>query len=582
MELRDYFRVLRNRWHLIALCTVLAVATGALYVLHATQVYRSQTQLFVSTSVADTDPSAIFQSGQFSQARVQSYADIVGGPLVAQQVANQINTNLTAKTIENEVSATAPANTVLLDISVTDPSPRRAQAIAAGIGRVFPGIVQEIETTGSSGQSPVKVTVVKPATFSSTPISPKATLDIGLALLVGLTLGLGAAVLREALDNTVKSSEIAQALTGAAVIGAIAFDPDAKKQPLIQAHDLHGTRAESFRQLRTNLQFLDVDSQLRSIVFTSSVPAEGKTTTVCNLAITVAQAGVRVLLIEADLRRPRVGAYLGLDSTVGLTSVLIGAVRSEDAIQTWRPNSLLDILPSGPLPPNPSELLGSRGMSELLTSLENRYDLIMLDAPPLLPVTDAAVIAAETTGAVIVVHHGATRGDQLQHTAESIRSVGARVLGVVMNFTPRRGPEAYYYGNAYRYQEQNEARPPLQPAVGVFSNPPTQPTSATTSRPEAKPASDAGEPQRPARIVATEAPPSSEHSTGVNGLPGASHLPAAPEPTGGSIPSSSSVLEHNGSVLAKGPEETQSTAREVVQSVGPQAVPDTSEDMPPA
>jgi capsular exopolysaccharide synthesis family protein len=479
VELRDYLRVLRNRWKIVALCLAGAIALGALFVISSPKKYQSQTQLFVSTSAADTDPTSIFQGGQFTQARVQSYADIIGGPLVAEKVAALVGGGLTAKVIEHEVSATAPANTVLLNVTVTDRSPLRAQAIAAGIGRTFPVIVQQVEASDSAGQSPVKVSVVKPATFSSSPTSPKTTLDLGLALLVGLIVGLGLAVLREALDNTVKTSTDLQAITGAATLGAIAFDPDAKRLPLIVMADLHGTRAEAFRQLRTNLQFVEVDSRLRSIVFTSSIPAEGKSTTVCNLAITLAQAGVRVLLVEADLRRPRIGTYLNLETSVGLTNVLIGASHIDDAIQTWGKQGQLHVLPSGPMPPNPSELLGSRGMTKLLREMEDRYDLVILDAPPLLPVTDAAVLATEASGAVMVVHHGKTRIEQVHRATETLDAVGARILGCVINFAPRRGPDAYYYGYGYKYSGRDPAgpMPTKSPIVPVPAS--TIPPSAT-------------------------------------------------------------------------------------------------------
>jgi non-specific protein-tyrosine kinase len=387
---------------------------------------------------------------------------MVGGPLVSQEVADQIGGGLTAKTVQREVSASAPSNTVLLNVTVTDRSARRAQQIADDIGRAFPGIVDQIEVTSRGDQSPVKVSVVAPATFSSSPTSPKTVLDLGLGLIVGLFVGLGTALLREALDNTVKLPDDVQDIAETAALGLIPYDPDAKKHPLISNRDMHGSRAEAFRQLRTNLQFVDVDARVRSIVVTSSVPGEGKTTTACNLAIALAHSGLRVLLFEADLRRPRVGTYLGIDDKVGLTSVLIGAVSVDDAIQTWGPDGLLDVLPAGPKPPNPSELLGSRGMADLLHTLEDRYDLVLLDSPPLLPVTDAAVIAPEATGALIVVHYGRTRTEQLRRTADALSSVGARTVGAVVNFAPRRGPDAYYYGYSYGYS--NGSRPADSPA----------------------------------------------------------------------------------------------------------------------
>jgi non-specific protein-tyrosine kinase len=426
--------------------------------------YEATAQLFVSANDIGDLASSLQQGAQFSQDRVQSYADIIDSPHITGPVAARLNVGLTAKQISDEISADAPLNTVLVNVHVTDPSAKRAQLIANAVSAQFATYAAELEATAGKSAPPVKVTVVKEAPLPTSPVSPKVAFNLAIGLVVGLALGVGGAIFRESLDNTVKTTEDVQDATGRTAIGVIAFDPDAKDHPLVVIDDLHGTRAEAFRQLRTNLQFVDVDSPLRSIVCTSSVPGEGKTTTICNLAITLAHTGMRVLLLEADLRRPRVGHYLGVDNAVGLTSVLIGAVGFDDAVQHWGRDGLLDVLPSGPTPPNPSELLGSRGMADLLHSLEGRYDIVVLDAPPLLPVTDAAVLAVETSGALLVVHHGTTRREQLENSAQALASVGARILGTVINFAPRKGPESYYYGYAYSYRPaEKTSAPPLRP-----------------------------------------------------------------------------------------------------------------------
>jgi non-specific protein-tyrosine kinase len=290
-------------------------------------------------------------------------------------------------------------------------------------------------------------------------------------------------VVLEALDNTVKVPEDAQRVTGRPVVGVIAFDPDAKSNPLIVTQHPHSTRAEAFRQLRTNLQFVDIDTELRSLVVTSSVPNEGKTTTVCNLAITLSQTGTRVLLIEADLRRPRLAQYLGLDGSVGLTSVLVGTASVTDAVQRWG-GSALDVLASGPLPPNPSELLASKAMADLLRRLEGNYDLVLLDAPPLLPVTDAAVVAAQTSGALLIARYGSTKRDQLARSAESLlEGVGARILGTVINMTPKRGPDSYYYGYAYSYRPNKAPKSTVLQTTAMFAQAPL-PDSTPPTTPE--------------------------------------------------------------------------------------------------
>ena len=182
----------------------------------------------------------------------------------------------------------------------------------------------------------------------------------------------------------------------------------------------------------------------------SSVPQEGKTTTAVNLALTLAQAGQRVLLVEADLRRPRVGAVLGMDSAIGLTTVLVGRVPLLDALQDYRETGLT-VLASGATPPNPAELLQSHAMGEVLYDLRQKFEVVIIDAPPLLPVTDAALLGSQADGVLLVVRHGKTTREQLGLAAERLAAVGARTIGVVMNMVPVRRLQGYGYGYGYGY-----------------------------------------------------------------------------------------------------------------------------------
>jgi succinoglycan biosynthesis transport protein ExoP len=451
VDLRDYLRVLRKRWKLVALCVLVGLGAAAAISWTATPKYQASTQLFVAAKDTSGDISSLQAGGQFTQSRVQSYADIISSPDIAQAVAAQLNDGLSARQIASEVAASAPLNTVLLNVHVTDRFPARAQAIANAISDEFASYAAQLETPPGANVSPVKVTVVKRAGLPKTPVSPRKKLNLALGLIIGLAVGIGSAVLRETLDTTIKDPDQLQRDLELPALGAIAFDPEAKKRPLIVHMDPHSSRSEAFRQLRTNLQFIDVDRPARSMVITSSIPEEGKTTTAANLAIALAQGGIRVLLIESDLRRPRLADYLGIEGAVGLTSVLIGAADVEDAVQHWGEDGFLDVLPSGPIPPNPSELLGSRGMAALIRDLERGYDLVLIDAPPLLPVTDAAVLANVVSGALVVVRHGHTKREQLTRAIQSLRAVDAHIFGLVLTMTPTKGPDAYYYGYGYRY-----------------------------------------------------------------------------------------------------------------------------------
>jgi succinoglycan biosynthesis transport protein ExoP len=449
VDLRDYARTLRKRWMLVMLCTVLAVAAAAGATVATTATYEARTQLFVSAQPNQNDLSQLFLGNSFSQQRVKSYADIVGSPRITQPVISELNLPFTPDQLAEEIKAEAPLDTVLINIGVTDPSPLQAAKIANAVGGQFVEVVRELETPQGEAASPVKVSVVRPADTPIAPVSPRPKINLALGLLVGLALGVGAAVLRETLDTSVKSHDDVQQLTGALPLGVVVEDPQAAKRPLIAQGDGRGPRAEAFRQLRTNLQYVDVDHPPRMVVVTSALPDEGKSTTSINLASTLAQAGSRVVLVEADLRRPRATRYLGIEGAVGLTDVLAGQCRLDVAIQSWG-RDLFSVLPSGPLPPNPSEVLNSQHMQELLKILENLFEVVVIDSPPLLPVTDAAVLARAGDGAIIVVRHGHTTKEQLTRTVTSLQAVDARLLGTVLNRVPRKGPDAGYYGYAYR------------------------------------------------------------------------------------------------------------------------------------
>jgi capsular exopolysaccharide synthesis family protein len=189
---------------------------------------------------------------------------------------------------------------------------------------------------------------------------------------------------------------------------------------------------------------------------TSAVPGEGKSSTTCGLAVLFAEAGQRTLIIDADLRRPRIADYLGLEGGVGLTTVLVGKASVDDVLQRYGTD--LWVLPSGFLPPNPSELLGSRHMAELLEALREEFDMVIVDCPPLLPVTDAAVVAARADGALLLSRARKTTSAQITAGVQALQSVDARLLGCVLNMVAAKGPDAYYYYDEYSSQSSKSSR----------------------------------------------------------------------------------------------------------------------------
>jgi succinoglycan biosynthesis transport protein ExoP len=461
MDLRDYFRLIRRRWRLITALTLVGLGAATAVTLTATPIYTANAQLFVSAQEgADSGVSAAYTGGLLGQQRVKSYVSILSSVRTAELVKTDLGLNRSASAIAGAISASAPLDTVLINVSVKDPDPAVAARIANSVGRTFPTLVDQIEAPGVGGRSPVKVTMVQEATAPGAPTSPRRTLNLALGLLVGLALGLGSAVLRETLDTSVSTTDALRNATGAPALGTIPFTGEVKKTPLIVATSPGSPMAEAFRQLRTNLQFVDIDHPVRSVVISSSVAAEGKSTTCCNLAIALSEAGLRVILVEGDLRRPRVAEYFGVEGALGLTTVLLGRATVDVALQPWGTTGLLEVLANGPLPPNPSELLGSKGMQDLLAELEERADIVLIDAPPLLPVTDAAVLGALTSGVVLVVRAGATRREQVEKSVETLRAAGGLLLGGILNMVSTKGSDGYGYGYGYGYARRED-----QPAL---------------------------------------------------------------------------------------------------------------------
>lgn len=457
MDLRDYLHTLRRHWLLVTLVLIGTLAAAGGYLARATPQYESQTQLFVSTQQSTSDNA--FSGSQFATQRVASYADLATGPDIAKLVIDALDLSDTPEELAQRVSAQSVPETVLLSVSVHDPSARQAQRIAREYAVQLTNLVADLETPPGASKPLLKATTVKSATRADAPVSPNIVRTLGLAGVLGLLLGFGIAVLRELLDTTVKTSEDLDAATDAPVLGWIHNDAIVPKQPLVTDLSPHHPRTESFRVLRTNLQFVDVDATDKAFVVTSALSGEGKSSTAVNTALALAQAGQRVLLVDADLRRPRAGILLGVDDSVGLTTVLIGKIAADEAVQTHE--SGLHVLASGPVPPNPAELLQSQAMTDFVARVRSEYDVVVFDAPPLLPVADAAILASKTDGALVVTRHGKTTRDQLSDAVDRLGQVGSHPLGLVFNRVPRKkAGSAYGYGYGYGYAPAAEKKTP--------------------------------------------------------------------------------------------------------------------------
>ncbi|GAB2834395.1 tyrosine-protein kinase domain-containing protein [Lentzea nigeriaca] len=462
MSLRGYLLLIRERWRVVTAGLALGVATAAAATWAVTPLYEANVTMFVSAQDmnGESDAAQAYQGSLMSQQKVKSYTRLVTSGRIREDVERR---GLAPG--PDSIRADVQPGTVLLTITAADPSPKRAQDLADAAAEAFSLLVAQLETPTDGGQPAVTVKVVETARLPNTPVSPRPVSNIVLGVLIGLAAGVGAALVRNTLDTSIRSVEMLQDLITAPSLGTIAFDPRAAERPVITFPHAASARAESLRRIRTNLQFVDVDHPARTIVITSSLPEEGKSTLTCDLAITLAEAGRTVVVVDADFRLPRIGDYLGLESAVGLTSVLIGHASLTEAIQPYGHRGM-SVLASGPVPPNPSELLASRHVVEVLDLLADRFDVVLVDTPPLLPVTDGAILASRCDGAILVVRHAKATKQQVKESVAALEAVSARLLGTVMTMTPRaRLGEGYRY---HRADEPETAPIPRSPAHQEF------------------------------------------------------------------------------------------------------------------
>jgi succinoglycan biosynthesis transport protein ExoP len=452
MELLQYWRLIIQNRLLIAACTTLGLIAALVITFSITPTYKAQSQIFVSTPASALDISALAIGSSFSQQRVKSYAQIINSPLTLTPVVKELNLSITPEELSEMVSASAPLDTVLILLTVTDIDPQRAADIANAVAKQFGVTVSKLELQGIATSSPVKVSTVLNASPAKSPASPKKAINLALGLILGFGLGIGFASLRRLLDNTIKNEDDLQ---GTPLLAAIGFDNLADEKPLVTQIGRYAARTESFRSLRTNLQFARPNSHPQVIVVTSALPNEGKSTSAINLAISLAQAGLKTILLEADLRRPKIQEYLEFSSrSEGLSDLISGQKKltavSLKSLVRKEESSGLKVLLSGKVPPNPSELLGSAKFDELIGMLRKQYEYIIIDSSPLLPVTDAALIAAKADGAVLVVHAGVTKKPHFVGSRDAMTAVGSTILGVILNKIPEASFE-YEYGYRYGY-----------------------------------------------------------------------------------------------------------------------------------
>jgi len=387
---------------------------------------------------------------------MRSYAAVLGGRSTATAVGETVQ-SLSVGQIDDALSATVLDDSTVLRVTARHGNATTAAEVSAEAAKAFVAQLVDDGAAATPGadidpEDPaapsITASVTTSATADSAVASPNRMLWAAIGAAVAVVAGLLMTRTRQTTDRRIRSSEALAELTGLPQIGAFGFDRTAARQTLATDLDPNHPRFEAARIMRTNLQFLDVDQGSSVLTVTSSVPGEGKTTVTANVAVAIARGGQSVVVVEGDLRRPRLAALFDVPGSVGLTTALVGQVPVEEAV---RPTSVpgLDVLTSGTRPPNPSELLQTFAMEELLTTLSRIYDVVLIDAPPLLPVTDAALLAGAADGALLVVRHGRTTREQVRTAMERLDGVGATLYGTVLTMVPARGSDKYGYGYGY-------------------------------------------------------------------------------------------------------------------------------------
>jgi capsular exopolysaccharide synthesis family protein len=451
---REFLSVLGARWRIIALSLLAVIAAAAIQTMLTPAMYTASAKIFLSakdpvSTGGNEKPTYAIQAGDLN-----TYLDVLTSPAVTDPLRQRIGLPPGAPLgLSGEVSQTSN----MMTITSVGGDPQLAARIANEAGPVLADVAKRFSPLLASSGQDVNSEAISPATVPGEPTSPNAKRNLMLGALLGLALGVGLALLTHSLDTKVRDEEDIKALSRRPILGDIPLVKAAKGGLLLSVeNDPHGRHAESIRRLRTNILFVDVTTGGHSFVVTSSVPGEGKTTTTVNLALAMADAGSKVLLIDGDLRNPSVASTMGLDGSFGLTTLLLGHAEPDDVIQRWR-QSTLYVLPAGPVPPNPSELLGSEPMEQLFGKLAHEFDFILFDSPPVVPVIDAVLINKLTHGLIMVVGAERTRKKDLTSAIHSLETVEAPVAGFALNMVPSSSSTAHRYGY-YGYNRDADAK----------------------------------------------------------------------------------------------------------------------------
>lgn len=507
--LRQYLQVIRRRWMVIVLIVVVTSASAYVVSLRMTPMYQADTQINVTPFTSASSQSNILNMLTDPSAALQTDVTLIQSAAVLGPAAKLAGLASPAP-LTSAINAKVLAGTQIIDVSAVSPVPAQARNWANTVGAAFinfqrdqaigqvsaasQDITQRLASlkaqVAAAGSSPASATlvsglnsqidtlqgeldslpgassivsgggvVIAQATLPTIPVSPKKSQNVLLGAVVGLLLAVGLVLLIEALDDRLRSAEEVEARAGVPTLGSVPYTKEMSKpsQSAAMVHQPTSAVAEAYRTLRTNLRFLSVERPLRTLLVTSSVKGEGKSTTSANLAAAFAASGVRTVLVSADLRRPSLHHFFGLENSVGVVDAVLPDVPLDSLLQT---NQLADLwlLAAGRIPPNPTEILGSARFAEILATLSSAADLVIVDSPPLLGVADASALASRVDGVLLVVNPGEVNRRTLEHATKQLNKAGGRLLGTVMNAVGPGMGYGYGYDYDYYYAEEKDNR----------------------------------------------------------------------------------------------------------------------------
>lgn len=448
MDLKDYVGALRRRLYLLVVLALLGGAAGYGYGLLQPEQYRAEASAFVSSQRGET-VSELVQGSQYTANLMQSYARLALTPAVLTPVIDELGLDMPLATLQGMITSEVELNTVILSISAVDTDPQRAADIANAVVDSLADAVRDLAPQDSDGEPSVALTTVTTATAPTVQFAPNKTLLAVTGAMVGFIIAALYAVLKSAFDTRIRDEDDIERIADVPILGTTPARRSWRRRggmrPAAIEWDRSASTREAFRRIAANLDFADLDSELRVAVVTSALPADGKTTTSAFLALALAERNHRVLVIDGDLRHPRLGEAFGVAADVGLTSVLRQQLSLADAVQPIAGRGV-DVLASGTRAPNPTEVINSQAMRSLLDLAREHYDFVVIDSAPVLAVSDTLTLSRMIGATILVGRHNTTRRQNLQAAMESIEGTGARLLGVILNAMPESRHAMSYYG----------------------------------------------------------------------------------------------------------------------------------------